>query len=222
MSQFRCINVPMMDSADLFVHLGFIPGRVLLTNQNDGQTNAWFMGMVMDAGLEGVANGTITLRTDKGISLCQFTGKPNVLTADPTTLAAYEFWKANGIRIHSDWLGLASDIIINVMAWEATDLIVGPCTHDGTTSGAYKVTDKDVDFMACQVSKGHIVYNQTNGNIGFVGSLEKFAGTSIFNTINCVDSNGDVLTAADFDTSDVFFVYPPNVVYPRADLGYMT
>ena len=221
MSRFRCINVPMMDTKDTFIHLGFVPGKVIITNQNDGQENVWMMGMVMDCGLERVAAGDRTLRTDKGISLCQFINKPSKTTTDPVAVAAYEFWKANGIKIHSDYVGLADDIIFNVMAWEATDLLVGPCVHDGDTNGAYKVTDKDVDFLACQVSSGHIVYNQTNGNIAFVGSLSKFEGTNIFNTINCVDSNGADLTAADFDTSDVFFVFPPDLFYPRADLGYM-
>lgn len=222
MSKFRCITVPMMNTQDLFVHLGFVPGKVIITNQNDGQENVWFQGMVMDSGLERAAAGDRTLRTDKGISLCRFTDKPDRLSADPAVVEAYEFWKANGIKIHDDWLGLADDILINIMAWEVTDLIVGPCVHDGVDSGAYKVTDKDVDFQACQVSTGHIVYNQTNADIAFVGSLEKYTGTNIFNTINCVDSAGDNLTAADFDTSDVFFVYPPNLVYPRGDLGYMT
>jgi len=221
--RFRCINVPMMDTNDLFIYLGFVPGKVVVTSQYDGQETLWFQGMANDASLGRVAAGDRSLLTNAGIKLVQFTDKPSALSSDPSEVKAYEFWKANGIQVTSDAGLLADDKLVNILVFEATDLIVGPCTHDGDTNNASKCTDKDVDFEACGVSRGHIVYNQSNGNIAFVGSLEKYSGTSIYNTINLVESDLETATAAaDIDTDDVFFVYPPNIVYPRSDLGYMT
>ena len=221
--QFRCINVPMMDTNDLFIYLGFTPGRIIITNLYNGAEEQWAQPMASDSCLQRVVAGDRTLQTDKGVKLVQFDGPPEALSADPTVVSPYEFWKANGFMVTSDLASLSDDAFVSFLVFEATDLVVGPCVHDGDTNNASKCIDKDVDFAACGVSKGHIVYNLTNGNIALVASLEKYPGTNIFNSINLVESDGETATsAADIDTNDVFYVFPPNIAYPKSDLGWMT
>jgi len=215
----------VMDTNDSFVRTGFCPEKVRITYLADGQDNLWVRMLGNDASLSRVAAGDRTANTDKGIKLVQFTDEPLNISADPSAVDPGEFYKANGFQITSDVAFLADDTIIFWEAWGMDDVWV-KCTHDDTTSSNTFAGDASYCFKEIGVTPGNwIVYNQTNGNYAYVKSIaKKTANATKYSRIyTATDREGTATTAADFDTSDVFFVFPVSSAWwPLSDIGLMT
>jgi hypothetical protein len=178
-----------------------------------------------DASFERVVAGDITVNTDKGIKLVQFTDTPLNTSSDPSAIDPAEYYKANGIQITSDVAFLADNNIVFVEAWKMQNTFL-KCTHDGTTSSNTYFEDASFDFLECGVSGNGqwLIYNLTNGNYAYIKEVRKPADSNKHCRLyTATDAAGTATTAADFDTNDVCYVFPVSCAwYPLSDIGLMT
>jgi len=217
--------IPIMDTNDSFVKIGFCPDVVRVTKLSDGQDIVWARVMGADTALERVAAGDRTLTSDKGIKLVQFTEMIGMdESSDPSAVDPVEYYKANGIQITADETFMEDDKLCLVEAWRLNHLWIGPCVHDGTTSSNTYGEDRSFDFLELGVSPNWIVYNQTNGDYAYVKEVIRPMGqTKHCRVYTATDTSGTATTAADFDTADVFYIFPRAAApYPMSDIGLMT
>lgn len=216
--------IASMNTNDAFIFLGFCPEVVRTISLGDGQETLWCRLMGTDGGLERVAAGDRTLRTDKGIKLVQFTETPLKTTSDPTEIDPSNWHDANGIQITADALQLADDDIVLVEAWGMDDLWIKG-VHDGGASGTF-AQDSSFDFQELGVSGGQlcILYNQNNGDYAYVKDVVKPAGQSKKCRLTLAeDVSGTATTAAALADADVFYVFPVSAAwYPMSDIGLMS
>lgn len=215
--------LPGMDTNDLFAKLGYVPAMVRITNLNDGTGLLWAIAMGNDACLTRAAAGDHALATDKGIKLVKFTARRGMdESSDPEAVEVGRWQEANGIQITADATFLADDKLMAIEVFPMEQVIVR-AVHDGDSNSNSYLQDSSIDFEQAGVSAGWIVYNQSNGNYAYVGSITKPSGYKNACRVNTVDSNGDATTAADFDAADVVFLYSPDyAAYPMSDIGAMT
>ena len=222
---------PMTDTADLFVRIGFAPDVVRLTNLTDGKRFLWNRiahgatgGAAASGGISiGVTGGAALVGTSTGVVLCTFTKDIFDTTSDPAIVDASEFFNANGIKISSTLDMLKSDHMILIEAWRASFTWVKG-VHDGTTNSNTYFEDSSYDFRSAGVGRGWMIYNQTNGNYAYVDRVTKPAGkTKWCRVYTATDKDGTATTLADFDTSDVCWLFPADAAcYPLSDVGAMT
>jgi len=218
-----------MDTNDLSIRLGFAPDWVKIKSVATGVGLFWHRAMGNDAGWDRVAAGDVTVNTDKGVKLVQFddgSGLPSAQTGDPTVISTDEWYKADGIVITSDATFLADDTVVHVEAG-MDDKFFCKGVHDGTTSSNTYFEDSSIDFTLAGVSGGGkcIVYNQTNGNYAYIGEITRPQGKTkdcrvyTYTDAACTSAT----TAADFDTSDVCYIFRVDEMgYPLSDVGLMT
>lgn len=215
--------VPLMDTVDFYVKLGFCPDIVKITDLYAGLDMIWARSMPADYSISRVAAGDRTLNTGSGIKLVKFSEMDsNDITAAPTVVESGQWNDADGIMITADAVPLADDVMFLIEAW-TLDVPIVRAVHDGTTSSNTYLEDASVDFRDAGVSTGWVIYNQTNGNYCFVGEVQRPAGKTKFCRATSVLANGSPTTAADFDTSDVCFLMPKSAMaYPLSAIGAMT
>lgn len=224
MTNYRNGYVVTMDTNDLFIYLGFCPEKVRLYNA-DGKQVVWYRMQGSDASFERVVAGDITVNTDKGIKLVQFTDTPVNTSSDPTAIDPGEFYKANGIQLTSDIAFLADNTVCFYEAWGMTGGPVIKCTHDDTTNSNTYCGDASYDFRDIGVTPNNwIVVNATNGDWAYVKEVARPSGSRKYSRLyTATDRDGTATTAADFDTGDVFYVMPiTEMWYPMSDVGAMT
>lgn len=231
------VNIaPMTDTADLFMRIGFCPDVVRLTGLTDGKRFVWNRiahgasgGAAHSGGISiGVTGGAALVGASTGIVLCEFTEDVTDLThggSDPAIVDATNYIDANGIKLSSTLDLLKTDHFVMVEAWRMTfPWIKG--VHDGTTSSNTYFEDSSYDFRKLGVSGNGLwmIYNQTNGNYAYVKKVVKPAGQTNWCRIEtATDQDGTATTAADFDTSDVCYIFPIEAApFPMSDVGAMT
>ena len=224
-------NAIMTDSADLFVRIGFCPDVVKLTNLYDGQRllwnrayNAHYQGAACSGGMAYSATGGAALTTVLGVKLVKFTTDVMSTTSDPADVDGTNWFEANGIKISANVALLASDQLLQIEAWRM-DYIWLKAYHDGTTSSDTYFEDSSYDFKELGVcGNGQwLIYNQTNGNYAYVKDVRKGTGSKHSRIYTATDAAGTATTAADFDTSDVCYVFPVAAAsYPLSDIVIMT
>ena len=219
---FSC-QIPGMDANDLFIKIGWCPDYVRVVNVATGLEFQWFRHMANDNSITRVAAGDRTVTSGNGVKLVKFSEMTNnAITADPTVVEAGQWNEADGIQITDDSLLLGDDNMLFVEAY-GIDIPVVRAVHDGATNNNLHLQDASVDFRDAGVSTGWIIYNQSNGNYCYVGEVQRPPGQAKYCRLTSVLANGSPTTAADFDTNDVCFIYPPNALgYPLADIGAMT
>jgi len=228
------VNIwPMTDTADLFVRIGWAPDVVRLTSLTEGKRFIWNRiahgatgGAAASGGISiGVTGGAALVGASTGIVLCKFTTDPINTTSDPEIVDATNWIDANGIKLSSTVDMLKSDHLIMIEAWRMQYIWLKG-VHDGTTSSNTYFEDSSYDFKELGVSGNGqwLIYNQTNGNYAYVKSVTKPAGkTKHCRIYTATDADGTATTAADFDTSDVCWVFPIQAMcYPLGDIGIMT
>lgn len=232
MSEYWNSIVPMMDTNDLFIKIGFAPDVVRLTNLNDGSRFIWnrcehghFQGAAASGGLGIDTTGAVALNTSAaGIVLCKFTDEPVDTTSDPAIVDGTNFHLANGIKIGSTAALLADDQLLLVEAWRANFLFL-KAYHDGTTNNNTYFEDTSYDFKELGVSGNGrwIIYNQSNGNYAYIKKIEAGTNGRHSRIYTATDQEGTATTAADFDTNDVCYIFPLEAMpYPFSDIGIMT
>lgn len=222
---YFCSPSITMDTNDSFIYIGWAPEVVRIMNLTDGQDNYWCRMLSNDGSISRVAAGDRTVNTGAGVKLVQFDyNEPLLQTSDPTVIAEDEWYKANGIQLTSDIAFLGDDDVIMVEAWRPSGRRVIRAVHDGTTSSNTYMEDRSIDFLKSGVQAGDVVYNQTNGDYAYVGEVQRPSGQKKYCRLTLVTSQGgNATTAADIDTSDVLYVYPPQrFPYPVGDIGLMT
>lgn len=216
--------IPLMDTTDFYVKLGFCPDIVKLTSTYSGIDMFWARCMGNDTSISRVAAGDRTLDTSYGITLVKFpVGDSNDLTATPTSVEAGQWNDADGILISSDSVPLADDVMFLLEAF-TLDVPVVNAVHDGGNNCNTYLQDASVDFRDAGVSPGWIIYNKSNGNYAYVGEVQKPAGQAKYCRVTSLLSpGGSATTAADFDNSDVIFLMPKSAMaYPLSAIGLMT
>jgi len=215
--------IPLMDTVDFYVKLGFCPDVVRLYSTYAGLEMIWCRCAANDSSISQVANGDRTLNTGSGIKLVKFpVMDSNDATAVPTVVEAGQWNDADGIMITDDAVPLADDVMFLLEAW-TVDVPLVRAVHDGTNSSNTYFEDASVDFRDAGVSSGWVIYNQSNGNYCYVGEIQRPAGKAKFCRLTSVFADGTPTTAADFDTSDVCFIMPKSAMpYPLSAIGLMT
>lgn len=215
--------VPAMDTNDLFIKMGFCPDYVRVVSFDAGLELFWSRHQGNDNCVARVAAGDRTVTSGSGIKLVKFpVMKSNDMTTDPTEVEAGQWNEADGIQITADAALLADDKMLLVEAF-GIDVPVIRAVMDGTTNNNTYFEDSSLDFRDAGVSTGWIIYNQSNGNYCYVGEVQRPADKAKYCRLTSVTAAGAATTAADFDTNDVCFIYPPNALgYPLSDIGAMT
>jgi len=235
--QYFSVTIPMMNTLDHYIRIGFAPDVVRLTNLYDGQRIIWnraehghYQGAAATGGLAIVVTGGVALGTAlAGVVLCKFIEPPTDLThggAVPAVVDGTNWIDANGIKICQTAALLTDNKLLMVEAWRMTYILL-KAYHDGTTSSNTYFEDSSYDFRELGVCGNGkwIIHNQTNSNYAFIKSVVKPAGkTKWCRLYTATDQAGTATTAADFDTSDVCYIFPIEACpYPAATLlGLMT
>jgi len=233
MSGEHYLNIaPMTDTADLFVKIGWCPDVVKLINLYDGQEFYWnrcehghYQGAASSGGIEVGTTGGRNLTLVKGVKLVKFVNS-NILdvSSDPADVDSTNWPDANGIKISANVALLTTDKMVQIEAWRM-DFIWLKAYHDGTTSSNTYFEDTSYDFIELGVcGNGQwLIYNQTNGNYAYVKDVLKGSGSNHSRIYTAIDAAGTATTAADFDTSDVCYLFPVAAAsYPLSDVALMT
>ena len=236
MAEYFSNIVPMTNTADLFVRIGFAPDVVRLTHLDDGRQfilnrceHGHYQGAAASGGIAFTTTGGAALSTTAaGIALCKFAEPADDLTqggSDPVTVDSTNWTEGNGIKCCQTMDLLENDILLLVEAWRMNYVWL-KAYHDGTTSSNTYFEDSSYDFRELGVSGNGkwIIYNQTNGNYAYVKKVTKPADkTRHCRIYTALDVDGTATTAADFDTSDVCYLFPVDACpYPMSDIGKMT
>lgn len=227
------VNVaPMTDTADLFVRIGWCPDVVKLTSLTDGKRFIWNRiahgatgGAACSGGISiGVTGGAALVGASTGVVLCKFVAEPIDTTSDPAIVDATNWPDANGIKLSSTLDMLKTDHLVMIEAWRMNYIWIKG-VHDGTTDSNTYFEDTSYDFKELGVcgNGGWLIYNQTNGNYAYVKDVRKGTAGKHSRVYTAVDANGTATTAADFDTSDVCYIFPVSAAcYPLSDVVIMT
>uniref|UniRef100_A0A6M3ID61 Uncharacterized protein n=1 Tax=viral metagenome TaxID=1070528 RepID=A0A6M3ID61_9ZZZZ len=236
--QYFSVTLPVMDTAatDVYVRIGFTPDVVRLTNLYNGISMIWnravhghYQGATASGGLAITATGGIALgAATAGLCLCKFIEPATDLThggAVPATVDGTNWIDANGIKIA--WVNtvLTDDTMLMVEAWRMNYILL-KAYHDGTTNSNTYFEDSSYDFRELGVCGNGkwLIYNQTNTDYAYIKSVNKPAGkTKWCRLYTATDAAGTATTAADFDTSDVCYIFPIDAApYPMTMIGITT
>lgn len=215
----------MSDGADLFVRLGFSPDWVEIRALNDGEQAFWHKSLGDAEHIQQVVAGDASLPGAAGITLVKFDdldGKPNVQTGDPTAVSIDAREEADGIKLAAALNMLTDDALVHVTAGRDNTFSIR-AVHDGTTSSNTYFEDSSIDFKKAGVGGPgrFVVFNQTNKNYAYTTDPIKPNGKTkhcrlmTYTDAACTSAT----TAADFDTSDVIFVFRlEEMGYPLSDI----
>lgn len=214
---------------DIFVYLGFCPDVVEVVNYTGTQMGLWHRLLGNDAHLCMTATETDdsawvpTAEADEGIKLVQMKGPGIDQSSDPSAVTSPNL--ADGIQITSDWAGgIGGGITANDVMWVKAYRASVPwvyAKHDG--GAVYYLKDTDVDFMEAGVSGGQmwIAINYTQGEVSYIGEVQKPFGETKYNKCTLVDSNGTAISSDASADNDEFILMPKDdAQYPLSDIGF--
>jgi len=207
--------------AAMYFRLGWCPSRVDIQGSAEEDSVVWTIDLAAGYGVESVdtdtTNAALTAAT--GITLVHFDDASDTLpTAAPTSVEPGRWWEVNGIGIGASAAANADGNPFTVHAFRMHVPIIR-AVHDGTTSSNTYFEDSSIDFLEAGVSPNgkFIILNESNDNMGYVGTITKPAGKTRYCRIYTYeDENLSVATAAAaFDTADVCYIIPRQYVqYP--------
>jgi len=147
------------------------------------------------------------------------------LSSAPSDIEAAQWYNANGFRIDASVASIPDASLCYVEAWGSPIPMV-PLIHDGGTTQLF-IQDSSVDLIEAGVTGNGdwIVFNTSNDNYAFVGTISKPSGQTKYCKALLYEDAGlatATASAALADADVLVLMRHRDAQYPLSSVGLMT